>query len=1137
MKTNLLTVIAAFLLAAVTPLAAQEPQGVGTTLPGYPGQVIPYPVSNTIEGKLVLERTYQGDKYTTTEHHYDGLGREVKTVVVAASPAGGNIVTERTLDCMGRDSIAYLPYVPDSIGMTLATANARCVRFYRQLLDNDPDARFAATRTVYDNTPLNLVKFTDEPGFNHSLASTKGHPIRFDYRLNYHNQISVTPYPSAVPAAAGIGIQPAKTDKVKNYRIADDSMLVYKGFYPPSRLLVREKTSQTTDTLSVKVLEYYDQDEHLVAKEVRVNDRSEHFAYYVYDDFGKLRYEIPSIQDKLITTVGARYSPSELGKYCTYYRYDTRGNEILTLRPGRNRIERVYDCRGRAVLTQDGNQRKSQLWFYVKYDDFDRILETHLLMTPVPASYLQNLFRDKCGAELHKIVEEIYQVDVLLSQVHYDGYEDYDWVSDPAGGMKKSYRPFAIPSSLAFVSVPGVVTADELHANNTGLKTYEKVAVLPDVLTDSTAYIERAFYYDKDGLLVQTVIRNHLGGINRLSNRYDDAGNQLVSYESRATGPGVSPDILQTRMTYDDFGRVLTEQKRLGNGPIAKVSYRYDALGRVATMIQGAGKINTSYKYDIAGRTTEQQNELFSMTLATDKPTLAGIPKNYAGQIGECSWSFAGDGYFTSYGYRYTPMGQLQDARTYRNGQLQVASYAEMDLKYDHNDNILSLTRYGNKRIVNDIQYVYDGNRLISTSDNGRTTTYGYDLNGNVISTTENACSYQYNCLNLVEEVRRNGSVSARYKYLADGTKLEVSDAMGCGFLYFGSLIYSKRGTIYTPESVGFTGGRIVCTSAGSEVLYHVTDYLGSVRVVADQNGRALEKINYYPFGKRWDAADLPISGNRYLFNGKEWQATGAVNLLDYGARMYDPNLGRWFVQDPEYQSSNPYAFCYNNPVRFIDPDGKRIYVWSDEKGKMYEWRQYMGKWGFYDNHNQLYDGYEEKFQRIGEALMTLIINGGTGAQLVMEIVAKVEYRFYIRIANESSFFPETAYKYIIEWLDMPNNDIYTATTENFHDTYIPFIALAHELVHAHNIINNKYNKGKWHDGTSLDEIQATHVENIIRAEFNLPLRTYYETPTTYIRLLDTQGRSLYYNMKGETKFRRIPDRQQTERYQYYKGL
>ena len=696
--------------------------------------------------------------------------------------------------------------------------------------------------------------------------------------------------------------------------------------------------------------------------------------------------------------------------------------------------------------------------------------------------------------------------------------------------MKKSYRPFAIPSSLAFVSVSGVVTADELHANNTGLKTYEKVAVLPDVLTDSTAYIERAFYYDKDGLLVQTVIRNHLGGINRLSNRYDDAGNQLISYESRATGPGVSPDILQTRMTYDDFGRVLTEQKRLGNGPIAKVSYRYDALGRVSTMIQGAGKINTSYKYDIAGRTTEQQNELFRMTLATDKPTLAGIPKNYAGQIGECSWSFAGDGYFTSYGYRYTPMGQLQDARTYRNGQLQVASYAEMDLKYDHNDNILSLTRYGNKRIVNDIQYVYDGNRLISTTDNGRTTTYGYDLNGNVISTPENACSYGYNYLNLVEEVRRNGSVSARYKYLADGTKLEVSDAMGCGFLYFGSLIYSKRGTIYTPESVGFTGGRIVCTSAGSEVLYHVTDYLGSVRVVADQDGRALEKINYYPFGKRWDAADLPISGNRYLFNGKEWQATGAVNLLDYGARMYDPNLGRWFVQDPEYQSANPYAFCYNNPVRFIDPDGRKIKVWAADKGRYYEWRVVNNKWGFYDSRDQLYDGNDPNILQLDVQLKRLIEGGFNGFMLVFQVAA-AEQEILIKFSRKiSNFDPKNQ---IITWMPalFPKNNI-IALTQNGEENYIPFIGLAHELAHALSVIKGTYNEKEWcigiqDNGTKIiatyDEIISTHWENKVRAEHNLPLRThyFYETGNATL-LLDTSGRSLYMDCFEDTNFQPI---------------
>lgn len=928
MKTNLsILFIVALLLAGLTAATAQTPQSLPATLPGT-GQVNPIPVSTTVTGKLITERTYQGDKYTTTEHYYDGLGREVKTVAVDASPTGGDIVSERVLDCMGRgDSILWLPYVPDSLGRTLPTPQQRVTRFYRQMLGSDPDASFAATRTLYDASPLGLAVANDQPGLNHSLASASGHPIRFDYRLNYHNQISVTPYPSAAPAAAGIVLQPAKTDKVKNYRIADDSMLVYKGFYPPSRLLVREKTSQSTDTVRITVLEYLDSEEHLVAKEIRVNDRSEHFTYYVYDDKGKLRYEIPSIQDKLITVTGTTFKPSELGKYATYHGYDTRGNEILTLRPGRERIERLYDDCDREVLTQDGNQRAEMRWLYVKYDDYGRVLETHLLTSRFPASYLRNKLRDLSGAALHEALAGLIQHDVRLTQIHYDGYEDYDLAPAAAQGERpKRYRSFGMPDELAFVPVTGVATEDVLHTNNTGLKTYEKIAVLPDALTDTAAYIERAFYYDKDGLLVQTVVRNHLGGINRLSSKYDQAGNELSRHESRTTGPGAAPTVVQTRRSYDDFGRLLFEQTRLGNGPIASVRYRYDALGRIERMIQGSGKINTSYAYDVAGYMTSQQNELFRMTMATDKPSLSGAQKRFDGQIGQCLWAHAGDGSVSGYAYRYTPLGQLQDARHYRNGQVQVATFAETDLSYDDNDNILSLTRYGNKRVDNAIRYRYDGNRLVATTDNGRTTTYGYDLNGNVISTSETACTYRYNYLNLVEEVRHNGTLAARYKYLADGTKLEVSDALGGGYLYFGSLIYHKLGDRYEPESVGFSGGRIVGTSTGSVVRYHVSDYLGSVRVVADADGKRLEKCDYYPFGKRIEEVGQPLASNRYLFNGKEWQAVGGVNLLDYGARMYDPNLGRWFCQDPLYQVHNPYTFCSSDPVNRIDPNGMDYY-------------------------------------------------------------------------------------------------------------------------------------------------------------------------------------------------------------------
>ena len=176
----------------------------------------------------------------------------------------------------------------------------------------------------------------------------------------------------------------------------------------------------------------------------------------------------------------------------------------------------------------------------------------------------------------------------------------------------------------------------------------------------------------------------------------------------------------------------------------------------------------------------------------------------------------------------------------------------------------------------------------------------------------------------------------ARYSYLADGTKLEVSDALGGGYLYFGSLIYHKLGDRYEPESVGFSGGRIVGTSTGSQVRYHVTDYLGSVRVVADADGKRLEKCDYYPFGKRIAEVGQPLASNRYLFNGKEWQAVGGVNLLDYGARMYDPNLGRWLKQDPIYQMQNPYNFCASDPVNKCDPNGMMIdWVQDNDTGEI----------------------------------------------------------------------------------------------------------------------------------------------------------------------------------------------------------
>lgn len=114
----------------------------------------------------------------------------------------------------------------------------------------------------------------------------------------------------------------------------------------------------------------------------------------------------------------------------------------------------------------------------------------------------------------------------------------------------------------------------------------------------------------------------------------------------------------------------------------------------------------------------------------------------------------------------------------------------------------------------------------------------------------------------------------------------------------------------------------------GNEVMYFEKDHLGSIRSVLNTSGTVLEKNDYYPFGLRHaNSSYVVTANNRFKFNGKEDQTVGALELLDYGARMYDGQIGRWLGLDPlaeKYYSTSPYVYCVNNPINYFDPDGKR---------------------------------------------------------------------------------------------------------------------------------------------------------------------------------------------------------------------
>jgi len=94
-----------------------------------------------------------------------------------------------------------------------------------------------------------------------------------------------------------------------------------------------------------------------------------------------------------------------------------------------------------------------------------------------------------------------------------------------------------------------------------------------------------------------------------------------------------------------------------------------------------------------------------------------------------------------------------------------------------------------------------------------------------------------------------------------------------------------------------------------------------------------IQEQSYYPFGLQHNPNTLIGTQNKYQYKGKEFNDELGLNYLDYHARNYDPIIGRFNSVDPHaenYTPLSPYVYCANNPIIYVDPDGRSFYYSPD---------------------------------------------------------------------------------------------------------------------------------------------------------------------------------------------------------------
>ena len=617
-----------------------------------------------------------------------------------------------------------------------------------------------------------------------------------------------------------------------------------------------------------------------------------HDTYYVYDDKSNLCFVLQPMYQ----------SSANLDLYAFQYKYDGRNRCIWKKLPGAGYMEMVYDNADRLVFSQDGNQRAltSGNWTYYKYDGLNRLTEQGTCTNKVTTS----------GTNV--LVQHFYDSYAFRSQA---GFNNSNFPDDASGNGK------------------GALTASVATVLGSSNKIYT------------------AYYYDIKGRVAKTVQSNLLGSYDVTATIYTFTDKPATVTHTHTTSGKPTRTEMYT-YSYNHADRLLKVEHTLGGTKITLADYAYDNLGRLQSKsLHGSATNKLTYAYNVRGWLTGISGSKFTQNLYYNNGN--GTAK-YNGSISSMTWKAGNESTVRGYKFTYDGLDRMLNATYGETAGISTNAnrFSENVTGYDKNGNIKTLQRYGQTAasgygLIDNLTFTLGGNQLTRVDDavatsaynNGfefkdgvkQANEYNYDSNGNLTKDlNKGITNISYNCLNLPSVVTFSDGSTITYTYAADGTKLKTVHKTGSTTTttdYCGNVVYENGVQKLLLTDEGYV------TLSDNKYHYYLKDHQGNNRVVINQSGTVEETNHYYPFGGVFASA-----GNvqPYKYNGKEYDGKKGLNWYDYGARMYDAALGRFMTVDPlaeKYYPMSPYGYCLNNPIKFIDADGRLPRIYIERKG------------------------------------------------------------------------------------------------------------------------------------------------------------------------------------------------------------